>query len=176
MKRIASLFAFVLPLLAIMPGCSEQPLEVAGNVDLSRFQGKWYEIAKIPRATQSDCHGTVAFYTLRNGGLDISNECHLKTLDGELKSVSARGEIPDPSVPAKLSVDFGGFFGDYWIIDVGERYEYAVIGHPTRDYLWILSRTPSLDSATREGIEQRARDKQFDTSRLEDTEQAPASP
>lgn len=175
-----SLFAlsFVLGLgsLAGLAGCSEEPLDVVSGVELQRFQGKWYEIGKLPRPTQADCHGTTAFYTQRAGGLDITNECRLGSLDGELKSATARGEVPDASVPAKLSVDFGGIFGDYWIIDLGEKYEFAVVGHPTRDYLWILSRTPSLDGATLDGILERARTNGFDTGRIEYTEQAPSAP
>src|SRR5262249_7576752 len=63
--------------------CSNEPLPVAENVDLARFQGKWYEIAKLPRPTQANCTGTTAFYTFREGGLDVQNECHLDKLDGE---------------------------------------------------------------------------------------------
>src|SRR5262249_11087992 len=87
------------------------------------------------------------------------------------RSVSTTAKVPDPNVPAKLSLDFGAFYGDYWIIDVGSHYEYAVVGHPTRQYLWILSRTPSLDQTVLNGILQRAHDKKFETSRLEYAEQ-----
>jgi apolipoprotein D and lipocalin family protein len=172
---LLSLCLAVSPLVTLLAGCSEEPLGVVSGVELPRFQGKWYEIAKLPRAIQSDCHGTTAFYSERAGGLDIVNECRLGRLDGELKSITARGEVPDPSVPAKLSVDFGGIFGDYWIIDLGEKYEFAVVGHPTRDYLWVLSRTPSLDEGTLTGILERAKANGFDTSRLEYTEQAPSA-
>ncbi|MFO0762501.1 MAG: lipocalin family protein, partial [Byssovorax sp.] len=92
------------------------------------------------------------------------------TLGGALKQRSARAEITD--VSAKLSIDVGGFTGDYWILEVGEHYEYAVIGVPSRDYLWILSRTPKLDEALLQGIEARAHAAKFDTARLERTPQA----
>lgn len=176
MMNFARAAALLLVLAGAVTGCSEEPLAVASNVDLQRFQGKWYEVAKLPRPTQADCTGTTAFYTLRAGGLDIVNECHLKTLDGELKTASARGEVPDASVQAKLSVDFGGFYGDYWVVELGDHYDFAAIGHPTRDYLWILSRTPQLDQAKLDGLLARLRDKQFDTSKLEYTEQAIAAP
>jgi apolipoprotein D and lipocalin family protein len=166
------LSALALPFLLL--GCTDDPLDVAANVDLSRFQGQWYEIAKLPRLTQADCAGTTAFYTLRDdGGVDVVNQCHTGSLEGPAKTARARGVVPDPSVPAKLSVDFGGVYGDYWILEIGERYDYAVIGHPSRDYLWILSRTPVLDAGTLEGALARTKDKGFDTSRLEYTEQAP---
>ena len=162
---------FCLLVLALV-GCSQEPLDVADNVDLTRFQGKWYEVAKLPRLTQAKCTGTVAFYTLRDGGLDLQNECHLGTLDGELRQRAARATLTDSS--AKLALDIGGFTGDYWILEVGEHYEYAVVGVPSRDYLWIMSRTPVLDAATYDGIVQRMATAKFDTSRLEKTLQAPA--
>jgi apolipoprotein D and lipocalin family protein len=156
-------------LFLIAPGCrADPPLDVA-PVELSRFQGKWYEIAKLPRPTQAGCENTTAFYRLRSSSeLDVTNEC---THDGSLRSVSARAVVSDPDVPAKLSLDVGGFFGDYWIIEVGSQYEYAVVGHPTREYLWILSRTPTLAQNALNGIVERAQERQFDVSRLEYTVQ-----
>lgn len=156
-----------------LSACSNEPLDVAPNVDLARFQGQWFEIAKLPRATQANCTGTAAFYTLRDGGMDVVNECHLDKLDGKLKSSSARINTTAEGPSAKLSIDVGGFFGDYWILEVGENYEYAVVGVPSRDYLWILSRTTKLDQPKLDAILARTKAAKFDTSRLEFTVQAP---
>jgi apolipoprotein D and lipocalin family protein len=157
--------------MAMLVGCHEK-LDVASDVDLQRFQGKWYEIAKLPRSTQSDCTATTASYSFAsNGDLVLQNECHLGQPSGPLKSVAMRAKVDDPSVPAKLSLDIGGFYGDYWILEVGDHYEYAVIGTPSRAYLWILSRTPTLDEATMRGLLEHARAKNFDTSRMELTKQ-----
>jgi apolipoprotein D and lipocalin family protein len=156
--------------------CSKDPqLDTVSNVDLKRFQGKWYEIAKLPRPTQVDCYGTVAVYTLTSDTtMNLVHQCNLGSLTGPLSQSQASGKLDDPNVTAKLSVDFGGgFYGDYWIIDLGEHYEYAVVGHPTRQYLWIISRTPTLDATTLATIVQHAQDKGFDTSRLQYTQQAP---
>lgn len=169
MKRAAWLVALV-----ALAGCHQnEPLDVAPNVDLQRFQGKWYEIAHLPRPTQVDCHGTTQFVTLGgDGSLTLVNECKVGALDGPTRGVNARGQVPDPTVPAKLSVDFGGgFWGDYWILEVGEHYEVAVVGHPSRDYLWIMSRTPTLDAATLGPLLDHARAAKFDVSRLEYTVQ-----
>ena len=166
--------AIFLALASIVAGCnSSPPLDVAQNVDLKRFQGKWYEIAKLPRATQANCTGTTQYFTLKNdGSAELVNECHLGSLDGTTRGATANAKIPDASAPAKLSVDFGGgFYGDYWILEVGDHYEYAVVGHPTRDYLWILSRTPKMDPATLQAAIDHAAAKKFDTSKLEYTEQ-----
>ncbi len=156
-----------------LSACSNEPLDVAPNVDLTRFQGQWFEIAKLPRFTQANCTGTTAFYTLREGGMDVVNECHLDRLDGTLKTSAARVSTTDEGAAAKLRIDVGAFYGDYWILEVGETYEYAVVGVPSRDYLWILSRTPKLEQAKLDGILARTKAAKFDTSRLELTQQGP---
>jgi apolipoprotein D and lipocalin family protein len=139
-------------------GCqSEQPLEVA-RVDLSRMQGKWFEIASLPRPSQTGCTGTTAEYQLKSKTeLLVINECHEGSLQGPIKRAAARAIATDAAVPAKLSLDFGFAYGDYWIIDVADDYSYAVVGHPTRDYFWILSREPSLPASTLDGILSRGR-------------------
>jgi apolipoprotein D and lipocalin family protein len=167
------IFALVCLALSALPACSNEPLDVAPSVDLARFQGQWFEIAKLPRITQANCTGTTAFYKVREGGMDVVNECHLDKLDGTLKSSSARVNTTTEGQSAKLSIDVGGFFGDYWILEVGENYEYAVVGVPSRDYLWILSRTAKLDQPKLDAIVARTKAAKFDTSRLEFTVQAP---
>jgi apolipoprotein D and lipocalin family protein len=147
---------------------------VAENVDLARFQGQWFEIAKLPRATQADCVGTTAFYELRSDGtMLVTNQCRLGSFTGVTRKVTASARMPDATVPAKLSVDFGGFYGDYWIIDLAADYSYAVVGHPTRQYLWLLARGPRLDAGTLNAVLGRAAQNGFDISNLEYTVQAP---
>jgi apolipoprotein D and lipocalin family protein len=158
----------------LMGACSSNPpLETVSNVDLKRFQGKWYEIAKLPRPTQADCYGTIAQYTQTSSTtMNFVHQCNLGSLSGPLHESSADAVVNDTSATAKLSVNFGGgFYGDYWVIDLGENYQYAVVGHPTRQFLWIISRTPSLDQPTLDGILQRAKDKGFDVQQLQYTQQ-----
>src|SRR5262245_43693534 len=163
--------ALVLAVIAL--GCTEHPpLEVA-KVDLERFQGGWYEIAKLPRPTQEGCVATTASYRLKSPTeLDVYSECREGALDGPVRRMAARAVVTDPDEPAKLSLDFGGFFGDYWIVEVGKNYEYAAVGHPSRDYLWILAREPTMSDAEYRGVVERAKKKDFEVSRLEMTEQA----
>jgi MYXO-CTERM domain-containing protein len=117
----------------------------------------------------------MAFYTQESdGALSLVNQCNVGSTDGPLNTISMIATVTDPTVPAKLALQVGGFSGDYWIIEVGTNYEYAVVGHPTRAYLWILSRTPVLDSTTLEGIVSRAQTNQFDTSTLQYTPQVTA--
>jgi apolipoprotein D and lipocalin family protein len=160
---------------ALLGSCSSgPPLDVASNVDLSRMQGKWYEIARLPRSTQTDCHGTTAFYTRgADGALTLVNQCNVGAPTGPLRTVAMKATVVDPSTPAKLALDVGGYSGDYWILEVGTDYEYAVIGHPSRAYLWILSRTPSLDPGVVHGVLDRAQARSFDTTQLLYTPQPP---
>jgi apolipoprotein D and lipocalin family protein len=155
--------------------CGSEPLDVAQNVDLGRFQGKWYEVARLPRSTQTDCYGTTAFYTQdQAGNLQLVNQCNVGRTDGPLHTVAMSATVPDRSVPAKLALDVAGYSGDYWILEVGPSYEYAVVGHPSRLYYWILSRTPTLDAQTTKGIVARAQSAHFDTTQLQYTPQPPA--
>jgi apolipoprotein D and lipocalin family protein len=157
-------------------GCgSDAPLDVAPSVDLSRIQGKWYEIARLPRTTQADCHGTTAFYTQNpDGTLSLVNQCNVGGPTGPLDTVTMSATVPDGTNPAKLSLRVGGYTGDYWILEVGPNYEYAVVGHPSRLYLWILSRTSTLDADTLQGILGRAQGNRFDTTQMIYTPQPPA--
>ena len=167
MQRSLLLALFCLLVLA----CQNEPLDVA-QVDLSRMQGKWFEIAKLPRPSQAGCSGTTAEYQLKSKTeLLVVNECHEGGLQGPIKRVAARAVANDAAVPAKLSLDFGFAYGDYWIVEVGDKYEYAVVGHPTRDYLWILSREPSLPKETLDGVVARAKARGFPVGILSYTEQ-----
>jgi apolipoprotein D and lipocalin family protein len=154
----------------VMAGCDDKPPLDVADVDLGRFQGRWYEIAKLPRRTEEGCEGTTATYRLSpDGKLDLQSECKV---DGVTRRMIAQAIVSDPQVPGKLSLDIGGFYGDYWVLEVGKDYEYAVVGHPTRSYLWILSRTPTLPQDDLTRIVDGARQRQFDVSRLEYTVQA----
>lgn len=112
--------------------------------------------------------GSKATYTLMDGGkVSVLNECYDGSFSGKLRSAKGKAWVVDKETNAKLTVSFFWFFaGDYWIIDLGGDYEYAVIGHPKRKYLWILSRTKEMDEAVFKGILSLLRDKQYDTSKL----------
>lgn len=171
--RLSGLSAVLLGLLGLgLPGCSHDDLPVATNVDLQRFEGKWYEVAHLPRPTQRDCSGTTATYTRQTDGtFAFAHECTLK--DGSYYGKTMIASVPDSKSPAKLAIDVGGFKGDYWILEVAPDYRYAVIGHPSRDYLWILSRSQTLAPADQEHVLASAKDTGFDTTRLEYTAAAP---
>lgn len=160
-----------LGLSLLASACHHEPLEVA-HIELRQITGKWYEVAKLPRATQVGCTGTTAEYQLKSANeLLVVNECHEGSLTGPLKRVGARAVANDASQPGKLTLDFGFAYGDYWVIDVGNNSEYIVVGHPSRDYLWILSRTRTLPDATLARVLDRAQENGFPVGTLSYTEQ-----
>jgi apolipoprotein D and lipocalin family protein len=122
------------------------PLTTVEKVELSRYLGTWYEIASFPQSFQRGCTGTTATYTLRDDGdIDVFNRCRKGSLDGEEDTAQGRARVVDRQSNAKLEVSFfRPFWGDYWIIQLAEDYSYAVVGHPGRDYLWVLSRAPTM--------------------------------
>lgn len=144
------------------------PLETVDCVDLDRYLGTWYEIAHFPQRFQKGCTATTATYSLRSDGkIDVINRCHKNSPDGPLKEAHGLARVVDKSTNAKLEVSFfRPFWGDYWVIDLGPDYEYAVVGHPSRDYLWILSRTPTLPADVYESILQRLAAQGYETQKL----------
>ena len=152
------------------------PLQTVAHVDLSRYLGSWYEIASFPQSFQRGCTATTATYTLRDDGdIDVLNRCRKGSIDGEENSALGRARVVDRATNAKLEVSFfRPFWGDYWIIDLSDDYSYAVVGHPGRDYLWILSRTPTMAAATYESLITRLQARGYETSRLVRTLQVAA--
>jgi apolipoprotein D and lipocalin family protein len=145
-----------------------KPLETVNFVDLSRYVGQWHEIARYPHRFQEGCVGSRATYSLRDDGkINVVNECFEKLSSGKIRSAKGRAWVVDNETNAKLKVSFfWPFAGDYWIIDLGRDYEYAVVGHPERKYLWILARSPQMDEATYRSILKRLQEQEYDTTKL----------
>lgn len=145
-----------------------EPLQTVTFVDLERYAGQWYEIARYNHRFQKGCVGSRATYTLRDDGkINVVNECYENSFSGKLRSAKGKAWVVDKETNAKLKVSFfWPFAGDYWIIDLGRNYEYAVIGHPSRKYLWILSRTPHLEENVYDSILARLETQGYDTSKL----------
>jgi apolipoprotein D and lipocalin family protein len=149
------------------------PVRTVESVDLRRYAGDWYEVARLPNRFQRRCLGDVrATYTVRPGGrLDVLNQC--RTAGG---AIAAKGiaRVVDIRTPAKLKVRFAPaalsflpfVWGDYWILDLAADYSWSVVGSPDRKYLWILSRTPVLPSPVLEAAVDIARVNGFDAGRL----------
>ncbi len=152
---------------------AQLPLETVERVDIDRYLGTWFEIASYPAWFAKNCTGVTAEYSLRGDDrLQVVNRCYKGSLDGKLKEARGRAKVVDQDTNAKLKVSFfGPFWGDYWVIDLDSEYRWAVVGEPKRKYLWILSRTPTLDQETLEGILSRLPAMSYDPDRLQWTPQ-----
>ena len=121
------------------------------NVDLQKYTGTWYEIAKVPNSFQDHCiKSTTATYQLdEDGEIIVINRC--KDEDGEFDEAEGVARVIDTISNSKLEVSFVSllgvnlFWGDYWIIGLEENYKYVVVGTPSRKYGWILCRTPKME-------------------------------
>lgn len=148
-------------------GSRKAELEVVPAVDLSRYVGQWYEIARLPNRFQKNCADSVtANYTLRSdGNIQVVNRC--RKASGEFTTATGKAKIVDKKTNAKLKVTFfWPFYGKYWILDLGPNYEYAVVGEPGRDYLWILSRTQQIDESLYQQLLAKMQARGFDTTRM----------
>ena len=150
-----------------------QTVQTVAFVDLKKYTGKWYEIASYPNMFQKGCHCTTATYTLSEKGyVIVENRCNRDSAKGKLSYIKGRAFVVKNSGDAKLKVQFfWPFKGDYWIIDLDDKYTFAVVSDPSKKYLWILCRSPKMDGLTYNKILARLKEKGFDLSKLHLTEQ-----
>jgi len=150
---------------------SAQLLQTVPFVDLNRYAGKWYEIASFPQRFQKGCHCTIAKYaTTEKGYVIVENRCNKGSVNGKQSYIKGKAFVEKNSGNAKLKVQFfWPFRGKYWIIDLADDYSYAVVSHPNRKYLWILSRTPQMPEEIFREILSRLIEKNFDLSNLKTT-------
>ena len=156
MNRAAGLLLLLSALAPLAPAEEARMMPVP-TLDLQRYSGAWYEIARLPNPFQKKCaHSVVVHYSVRDDGrLDVVNEC--VEADGQTSRAAGVARLADPKgPPSQLKVRFAPAFlsflsavwGDYWVIDLAPDYSYAVVGEPSREYLWILARDPRMDDAT----------------------------
>lgn len=151
-----------------------RPLDVMSNLDLQRYAGRWYEIARFPNRFQDKCVSDVeANYALRDDGrITVVNRCREK--DGTATEARGIARRVDDAPPSVLEVRFAPAFlsflpavwGDYQVIALDDAHTYSLIGTPDRKYLWILSRTPTMEAATYDRLIAIAKGQGFDVSRL----------
>lgn len=149
-------------------GTGHPPLEVVPQVDIKRYTGIWYEIASFPQSFQKGCTNTKATYTLQQDGtVEVLNSCFR---NGKVDTARGKAWVVDATTNAKLKVSFfWPFRGDYWIIGLGDNYEYAVVAAPNRKYLWILSREQHMDGPVYEKITAGLKERGFDIGLLQRT-------
>jgi apolipoprotein D and lipocalin family protein len=171
-RLIAALCSLLLTAFAGAADAAE-PLRSVPALDISRYAGQWHEIAHLPTRFQKDCAGDIiARYSLRDDDrIGVHNAC--RTEDGTIKAVDGVARLV-PGHPGRLLVRFAPewlsflpwVWGDYWVIDLAPDYTWAVVGEPDRDYLWVLSREPSMQRELFEQIKSRAEANGYDLEPL----------
>lgn len=167
---------FILLLTWFMTG-TELNISTVKNVDLQRYTGKWYEIARFDHRFERGLVGCTAEYTLLDGGkIKVVNSGYKNKLTGKFKAARGRAFVPDMSDPGKLRVSFFPFvYADYYILELEqEYYDWALVGSSSPHYLWILSRNPRPEPETLARILTKARARGYNVNALIFPEQ-PAS-
>lgn len=173
-----SLLPLIVTLVLMVSGCAgmdrKDTLPTVPSVDLNRYTGTWYEIARLPMWFQRHCIDSKATYSRREDGMiGVRNEC--LTDAGEHDHIEGLARVVDPQTNARLTVVFDNFFarlfsssrdGNYWILGLDPEYRTAMVGTPDRRYLWILSRTPQLDETLYQQFVEQAQQLGFPVSSL----------
>ena len=174
-KKIILCVAVLLCVNIAYGGEKMAELKTVEYVDVQRYMGTWYEIAKFPQKFENGLVGVTANYTLLpNGKVRVVNSGYKNDFNGKLKTAKGKAWITDKKTNAKLKVSFfWPFAGNYWILELGKDYEYAVVGDQSRKYLWILSKTPRMEDHLYNDLQKRAQEKGFDIAKLEKNPQKP---
>lgn len=135
------------------------------TLDVARFMGKWYEIARYDHRFEKDMTNVSATYTLLdNGRIEVLNAGYK---NGEYKEIKGKAKQPNPDDPGKLKVSFFlWFYSDYYILDIAPDYSHVIIGSSTDKYLWIMSREPVLPDNVLSELIEKIRQRGYDTDRL----------
>ncbi|KAG4991096.1 hypothetical protein AAZX31_09G092100 [Glycine max] len=163
---------------------ANKEMEVVKGLDLQRYMGRWYEIASFPSRNQpKDGENTRATYTLRNDGtVQVLNETWSNGKRGYIQGTAYKVDPKSDEAKFKVKFYIPPFLpiipinGDYWVLFTDDEYQYALIGQPSRNYLWILSRKPHLDDEIYNELVQRAKNVGYDVSKLRKTPQSDPPP
>ena len=158
-----------LAVIALSACSNHPPLATVVAVDLKRYSGDWYEVARLPNRFQTDCAGDVmARYSEKGDDIAVLNRC--RQANGEVMSAEGTAKVVANSGNSRLRVSFfWPFYGDYYVLALDPDYQWALAVPPDRDYLWMLSRTPKLPEATFNALVQKAQSLGFNPQALQTT-------
>lgn len=147
-------------------------LKTVKSLNLERYQGLWYELYRLPNRFEEGCTNVSAQYGLKDESVEVINTCMLEGT-GEIKKAKGTAFVVDQQTRATLKVSFvpflqrwGLFAGDYNVLKIGPNYEYALVGSKDREYLWILSRTPSLNDDIVNKLKDHAKEQGYNLQNL----------
>jgi apolipoprotein D and lipocalin family protein len=164
---------------AAAPAEGVKPLATIASLDVARYMGTWYEIAKFDNRFQKQCAGftTATYLAMPEGTVQVTNRCRLASGETEMAIGAARqvGDAHSPKLKVRFAPAFLSFipmvWGDYWIVDLDPNYQLVAVSEAKREYLWILSRTPKVEKATYDALVARLAAQGLDVSKLVPTKQ-----
>ena len=174
-----SVFSFTIIGIASTSAQNQEAMidkKVVKELDLQKYLGTWYELARYNHRFERGLVGVTANYSIREDGkIKVLNSGYKKSLDGRFKQAEGKAYLPDPKLePGKLKVSFfWNFYGDYFVLDLDENYQWAIVGSSSDKYLWILSRTPQLNQDLYNELMDKIRLRGYDVSQLIKVEQKP---
>lgn len=159
-----------LAILVSTISCEEgMDLETVKTIDIEKYAGTWYEIARLPNSFEKGMSCVTATYTsLSNGKIEVKNAGILKGKNNKKKDIVGQAWVPNSALPGQLKVRFfWPFSGDYYIMELDKDYNIALVGSPTRNFLWVLSRSPQLDQTIVDELLAKAKEAKFDIDKVE---------
>lgn len=173
MKKI-SLFLLSIFVVLSLTSCEKfdtnNPIDnsTVTTLDLQRYLGDWYEIARYDHSFEKGLVGCKANYTLRNDGLiKVLNTGYKGSLNGKYKESEGKARRPNEAKPGQLQVAFfWNFWGDYYVLELDSDYRFVLVGSKTDKYLWILSRTPQMEQQDLDFVLERAKERGYDVTKL----------
>lgn len=174
MKKATYIYVgFMLLLTACTAQNSMIDKTVVNQLNLQRYLGTWYEIARYDHKFERGMVGVTANYSIRNDGkIKVVNSGYKGSMDGPFSEAIGKAKVPNKSEPGKLKVSFFWiFYGDYFVLDLDENYQWALIGSSYDKYLWILSRTPQISDSLYKELLEKLSIRGYDTNKLIKVEQ-----
>ncbi len=168
--------AFTIALMAILGlGCSPgQKLMTVKVLDINKYAGKWYEIAKLPNQFEKGLICVTAEYIpMQDGSIKVINSGFKTDGSKNIKRIEGSAKVPNKNTPGELQVTFfWPFYGDYFVFELGNTYEYALVGSPSRKYFWILGREKVMQETQYNELLSIAKDNGFDITKVEKMDQS----
>ncbi|WP_321315364.1 lipocalin family protein [Halarcobacter sp.] len=155
-------------ILLFLTGCANKDprIQSVDNLDLQQYTGKWYEIARYEHFFEKNCKNVSATYSIKkNKNIKVINRCEDITTNEKKEAIGEAKKVDNKNSKLKVTF-FWPFYGDYWVIMLADDYSYAVVSEPTKEYLWILSRTKKLPKNIQDDILEKLKNLDFDTDKL----------
>lgn len=167
MKQIMIVMCLLCGTMAL-EGANKIDNSTVKEIDLNRYMGRWYEIARFDHFFERGLVGCIAEYSFRDDGLiKVVNTGYKRSFDGKFKESVGKARVKDSGIPGQLEVAFFlNYYGDYYVLELAPDYSYVLVGSSSDDFLWILSRTPKMKKEDLDFLLMRAQQRGYDISKL----------